>query len=72
MSELQEDEERYDEGVPILLIVTIKEATVDGHEGSNLEAPIKQARPRPVSEMHLGHSMPKGVYEDENGALRHL
>ena len=72
MSELQEDEERYNERVPIPLIVTIKEAAVDGHGGSNLEAPVKQARPRPMSEMHLGPSRLKGVYEDENGALRHL
>ena len=31
MSELQEDERRYDEGVLIPSIVTIEEATVDGH-----------------------------------------
>ena len=69
MSELQEDERRYDEGVPIPSIVTIEEATVDGNGLSDVETPVKRAGP---SEMHLGRSRPKGMYEDENSALRHL
>jgi hypothetical protein len=53
-------------------IVTVEEATVDGHGHSDLETPIKRARPRPMSEMLLGRSRPKAMYEDENGASRYF
>ncbi|OJA11619.1 hypothetical protein AZE42_05475 [Rhizopogon vesiculosus] len=61
MSEPQDDDD-----VAAPLIVTIEEATVDGHGQSDLETPIKRARPRPMSEMLLGRSRPKAMYEDEN------
>ncbi|KAG1727136.1 hypothetical protein EDB19DRAFT_1914356 [Suillus lakei] len=53
-----------EEEAPALPIVTIEEATVDGH--SDLDTPVKQTRPRPLSEQPLGRSRPKAMYEDEN------
>jgi hypothetical protein len=53
-----------DEEASTVPIVTIEEATVDGH--SDVETPIKRVRPRPVSEQPLGRSRPKAMYEDEN------
>jgi len=63
------DEERHEEGAAAPPIVTIEEASVDGHGQSDLETPMKRPRPRPMSEMLLGRSRPKAMYEDENGAL---
>lgn len=68
---LHEDERRDEEGAAALPVVTIEEATIDGHGQSDLETPIKRARPRPMSEMLLGRSRPKAMYEDENGAFRY-
>jgi hypothetical protein len=58
-----------DEEASTVPIVTIEEATVDGH--SDVETPIKRVRPRPVSEQPLGRSRPKAMYEDENGTSSH-
>ncbi|KAG2338846.1 hypothetical protein BDR05DRAFT_951659 [Suillus weaverae] len=63
-SDHEEDEGMNEEEAPALPIVTIEEATVDGH--SDLETPIKRAHPRPLSEQLLGRSRPKAMYEDEN------
>ncbi|KAG2365179.1 hypothetical protein BDR07DRAFT_1470529 [Suillus spraguei] len=61
---MSDQEEVNEEGASTVPIVTIEEATVDGH--SDVETPIKRARPRPVSEHLLGRSRPKAMYEDEN------
>jgi serine/arginine repetitive matrix protein 2 len=66
------EEELHGEGAAAPPIVTIEEASSDGHGQSDLETPMKRARPRPMSEMLLGRSRPKAVYEDENGTSRHL
>jgi hypothetical protein len=58
-----------DEKSSTLPIVTIEEATVDGH--SDVETPSKRARARPLSEQLLGRSRPKAMYEDENGTSSH-
>ncbi|KAG1847994.1 hypothetical protein C8R48DRAFT_779063 [Suillus tomentosus] len=59
-----EGEGMKEEEVPTVPLVTIEEATVDGH--SDLETPVKRARLRPLSEQPLGRSRPKAMYEDEN------
>ncbi|KAG0697268.1 hypothetical protein DFH29DRAFT_160061 [Suillus ampliporus] len=65
LSEREEgEEERYEEEQHGLPIVTVEEATVDGH--SDHETPMKRARPRPLSEQLLGRSRPKAMHEDEN------
>ncbi|KAG2355003.1 hypothetical protein BDR07DRAFT_1493775 [Suillus spraguei] len=43
-----------------------EEATVDDH--NDIETPIEQAWPRPLSEQLLERSRPEAMYEDENGA----
>jgi serine/arginine repetitive matrix protein 2 len=64
-------------------ILTIEEATSDGHEAPDDEelleeeretgipavaaTPVKKARARPVSEQLLGRSRPKPMHEDEDG-----
>jgi serine/arginine repetitive matrix protein 2 len=62
-------------------IVTIEEATLDGHgtlieeeeegrdAGEQCEpaTPAKRARPRPVSDQFLDKPRPKGIYEDKDG-----
>jgi len=63
------DEERHEEGAAALPIVTIEEASVDGHGQSDLETPMKRPRLRPMNEMLLGRSRPKAMYEDENSAF---
>ncbi|KAF6741921.1 hypothetical protein DFP72DRAFT_1110853, partial [Ephemerocybe angulata] len=63
-------------------IVTIEEATADGHgEGlydplsdyedtiKDVATPVKKPRGRPVSEQLLGRARPEGVCEDEDGVL---
>ncbi|KAG2030786.1 hypothetical protein BDR03DRAFT_161432 [Suillus americanus] len=64
LSDHEEGEGANKEQASTLPIVTIEEATVDGH--SDVETPIKRVRPRPVSEQLLGRSRPKAMYEDEN------
>lgn len=62
-------------------IVTIEEATSDGHGGSDddevlqeepqqqqpVATPVKKARPRPLSEQLLGRSRPRPMIEDDEG-----
>ncbi|OCH83538.1 hypothetical protein OBBRIDRAFT_840453, partial [Obba rivulosa] len=53
-------------------IVTVEETTADGHgdpSQSPAETPVKQARPRPVSEQLLGRSRPQAICEDSHGVL---
>ncbi|KAG2134191.1 uncharacterized protein EDB93DRAFT_1173064 [Suillus bovinus] len=64
LSDHEEAERTNDEEATVLPLVTIEEATVDGH--SDLETPIKRERLRPLSEQLLGRSRPKAMYEDEN------
>ncbi|KAG1849200.1 hypothetical protein F4604DRAFT_1811164 [Suillus subluteus] len=64
LSDHEEGEGVNEEEASTLPIVTIEEATVDGH--SDVETPIKRVRQRPVSEQLLGRSRPKAMYEDEN------
>lgn len=67
-------------------IVTVEEATSDGHAASDdysileeetqeqpLATPVKKARPRPrpLSEQLLGRSRPRGMYEAEEGKYIH-
>lgn len=52
-------------------IVTIEEATTDGHGSDNdapiMETPVKKARPRPMSEQMLGKSRPRPIVDDADG-----
>lgn len=64
LSDHEEREGMDEEKTSTLPIVTIEEATVDGH--SDVETPSKRARARPLSEQLLGRSRPKAMYEDEN------
>lgn len=59
-------------------IVTIEEATSDGHGAPDdnevlqeqeqpAATPMKRARPRPLSEQLLGRSRPRPMYEDDEG-----
>ncbi|KAI0938313.1 hypothetical protein AcV5_000019 [Taiwanofungus camphoratus] len=54
-------------------IVTVEEATVDGHsdhtEERRIETPVKRARPRPVSEQMLGRARPQAICDDGDGVL---
>ncbi|KAI0339201.1 hypothetical protein BDW22DRAFT_606971 [Trametopsis cervina] len=56
-------------------IVTVEEATADGHEdvdvsiASGMSTPIKRARPRPLSEQLLGKDRPKPMADDSDGVL---
>lgn len=63
-------------------ILTIEEATADGHgapgdeelleeerETAAAATPVKKARVRPMSEQLLGRSRPKPIHEDEDGVL---
>ncbi|KIJ60131.1 hypothetical protein HYDPIDRAFT_32553 [Hydnomerulius pinastri MD-312] len=68
LSEREEEEMVPNPAPPI---VTIEEATVDGHgveedETSSMETPVKRARPRPMSEQLLGRSRPKAMYEEDD------
>ncbi|KIK98105.1 hypothetical protein PAXRUDRAFT_725108 [Paxillus rubicundulus Ve08.2h10] len=69
---LSEREEEEVAQRPVAPIVTIQEATVDGHgteeEESvlSMETPVKRARARPVSEQLLGRSRPKAIYEGDD------
>jgi serine/arginine repetitive matrix protein 2 len=49
-------------------LVTLEEATSDGHSVAN-STPPKRARPRPVSEQMLGKSRPAGMYETQGQVL---
>ncbi|KAH7920517.1 hypothetical protein BV22DRAFT_1133018 [Leucogyrophana mollusca] len=71
-SQLPEEEQSPKPG-PGAPIVTIEEATADGHSlpdddvpDRSMETPVKRARPRPVSEQLLGRSRPKAIYEDDD------
>ncbi|KAF8629007.1 hypothetical protein AX17_005863 [Amanita inopinata Kibby_2008] len=58
-------------------IVTVEEATCDGHDAPEDDeplrelpgTPLKKARPRPISEQLLGRSRPIGLCENEDGVL---
>ncbi|EMD32355.1 hypothetical protein CERSUDRAFT_108803 [Gelatoporia subvermispora B] len=53
-------------------IVTVEEATADGHSDpskSPAETPAKRARPRPVSEQLLGRTRPQAMCEESFGVL---
>lgn len=62
-------------------ILTIEEATSDGHGGYeeepsqetdvSIETPVKRARARPVSEQMLGRSRPQGMYEEKDEGTCH-
>lgn len=69
LSDHKENEGVDEEEASILPIVTIEEATADGH--SDVETPSKRPRARPLSEQPLGRSRPKAMYEDENGTSSH-
>ncbi|KAH7884200.1 hypothetical protein F5I97DRAFT_1671717 [Phlebopus sp. FC_14] len=68
---LSEHEEEEVSPHPVTPVVTIEEATVDGHESVedesvvSVETPVKRARPRPMSEQLLGRSRPKAIYEED-------
>ncbi|KIK67170.1 hypothetical protein GYMLUDRAFT_69362 [Collybiopsis luxurians FD-317 M1] len=53
-------------GAPLL---TLEEATSDGHERiedeSPLSTPMRRARPRPLSEQLLGRKRPQGIHEED-------
>ncbi|KAF9219060.1 hypothetical protein BS17DRAFT_439592 [Gyrodon lividus] len=74
LSEREEEEMTSQHVAPI---VTIEEATVDGHwmgdeeSAAPMETPVKRARARPMSEQLLGRSRPKAMYEgdDDNGVM---
>lgn len=73
VSEREEDETQLPSITPIL---TIEEATVDGHGDHESESvnttPVKRVRPRPVSEQSLGHGRPKPYYEGDEGESHHI
>ncbi|KAF5393347.1 hypothetical protein D9757_000790 [Collybiopsis confluens] len=50
-------------------LLTLEEATVDGHECTVDESPVstppKRARPRPLSEQLLGRRRPQGIHEED-------
>ena len=50
-------------------IVTVEEATVDGHsvdqDALSYQTPVRRARARPVSEQMLGRSRPKAICDDD-------
>ncbi|KAI0915303.1 hypothetical protein AcV5_003808 [Taiwanofungus camphoratus] len=54
-------------------IVTVEEATMDGHsdhtEERSIETPMKHARLRPVSEQMLGRARPQAICDDGDGVL---
>ncbi|KAL1747929.1 hypothetical protein HDZ31DRAFT_60801 [Schizophyllum fasciatum] len=51
-------------------LVTVEEATSDGHSAySQASTPVKAARRRPVSEQLLGRSRPKPMHEDGEGVI---
>ncbi|KAF8839757.1 hypothetical protein BDN67DRAFT_736710 [Paxillus ammoniavirescens] len=74
---LSEREEEEVAQQPVAPIVTIQEATVDGHgteeeeSALSMETPVKRARARPMSEQLLGRSRPKAMHEgdDDNGVM---
>ena len=75
---VSEREKDATEQPPATPIVTIQEATVDGHGfeqheaevvDSPTETPMKRVRPRPVSEQPLGRSRPKPFYEGDDGKI---
>ncbi len=69
-----EEEEEERRAFPIL---TIEEATADGHAFVGDESiseevaatPVKKARARPLSEQLLGRSRPKPMHEDDEGVF---
>ncbi|KAI0696589.1 hypothetical protein BC835DRAFT_853465 [Cytidiella melzeri] len=57
---------------PVPPILTVEEATADGHEDPNVSVastPVRRARPRPVSEQMLSKARPKPVTDDSEGVL---
>lgn len=58
-------------------IVTVEEATADGHEAPNdsdsIETPVRnvRSRPRPMSEQLLGKSRPRGISDEADGESQH-
>ncbi|KAF7791167.1 hypothetical protein EIP86_002178 [Pleurotus ostreatoroseus] len=54
-------------------IVTVEEATVDGHgaptDTESMQTPAKRARPRPMSEQLLGKSRPRGISDEADVML---
>ncbi|KAJ3769941.1 hypothetical protein FB446DRAFT_766043 [Lentinula raphanica] len=49
-------------------LLTLEEATCDGHEAVNeeeLSTPLKRARPRPLSEQLLGRKRPQGIHDED-------
>ncbi|KAG6330873.1 hypothetical protein ID866_8216 [Astraeus odoratus] len=66
VSEREEEEEVQK---PVTPILTIEEATVDGHgtvddDMPPMETPVKRSRVRPTSEQLLCRSRPKAIYDD--------
>ena len=62
------------DGNPIL---TVEEATADGHDVEGLEnplqaTPVTKPRPRPLSEQMLGRSRPLAMHEEDLGKYSHL
>ena len=83
--ERMEVEEEVEEERRAFPILTIEEATADGHAFAGDESisedgseempavaatPVKKARARPLSEQLLGRSRPKPMHEDDEGVSR--
>ncbi|KAF7982388.1 hypothetical protein HWV62_28475 [Athelia sp. TMB] len=67
----------HNEGCASLPLLTLEEATMDGHDSINdslvstaTTTPVKKARPRPMSEQLLGKSRPEAMHgEEESGVM---